>query len=92
MAVEFRQYLDYFAKYQWYVRPACAVDAKPGLFDSELPVKDSAIDIEELRQVIKKLKNNKASGLDEIPAEIWKAIAMDDEALQYLVQLHNQCW
>ena len=29
--------------------------------------------MKELQIVIKNLKNNKASGIDKIPAEVWKA-------------------
>ena len=45
-----------------------------------------------MKSIISKLKNKKAPGSDQIPPEIWKAIMQDDDALQVLVQLCNQCW
>ena len=57
-----------------------------------MPTNDDESNIDELRGIVKILKNNKAADPDDIPAEIWKAIAADDDALQHLVLLCNQCW
>ena len=40
----------------------------------ELPVKVSAILMDELVVAVKKLKNGRASGVDNIPVEIWKCL------------------
>ena len=42
--------------------------------------------------LIKKLKNGKAAGSDEIAPELWKAIAQDNDALRHLAGLCNECW
>ena len=43
---------------------------------------------DELNVVLKKIKNNKAAGLDNIPPEIWKTRAFD----QILLQLCNDVY
>uniref|UniRef100_A0A3Q0SSH4 Reverse transcriptase domain-containing protein n=1 Tax=Amphilophus citrinellus TaxID=61819 RepID=A0A3Q0SSH4_AMPCI len=62
-----------------------AVDAQ-----DELGVNNGEITIEEVKIAIKSLKNNKAAGLDEIPAELLKhsGQAMEEE----LTILFNKCW
>ena len=83
---------EYFETYQWHVRPDCIISEKSTLFATELPISNNRISLEELRIIIQHLKNDKATGLDEIPAEIWKAIAEDNDALLYLVEICNECW
>ena len=39
-----------------------------------------------------KLKNQKATGSDDIPAEYWKAVITDTDNLDWLVALCNKCW
>ena len=45
----------------------------------------------EIKFFIKKLKNNKAAGIDEIPPGLWKIIAKDGDALQFFANLCNHC-
>ena len=83
---------DHLEKVQWYKRPDCNGLRTDLLFDEELQTNNDETDVNELREIIKRLKNNKAAGSDDIPPEICRAIATDDDALQYLVHLCNQYW
>ena len=51
------------------------------VFDT-LPIETGKFTLEELKSSIKDLKNNKASGLDEIPAEVWKTGCFDQQLLE----------
>ena len=44
----------------------------------------------ELDSVLKKIKNRKAAGLDEIPHEVWKTRQFDDILLQHCNAVYNQ--
>ena len=45
---------------------------------------------EELDSVLRKIKNRKAAGLDEIPTEVWKIWEFNDILLQHCNAVHNQ--
>ena len=45
---------------------------------------------EELYSVLRKIKNRKAAGLDEIPPEVWKTRELDDILLQHSNAIYNQ--
>ena len=45
---------------------------------------------EELDSVLKNLKNRNASGLDEIPLEVWKTRQFDDILLKHCNAVYNQ--
>ena len=45
---------------------------------------------EELNSVLRKIKNKKAEGLDEIPLEIWKTKQFDDILIQHCNAVYNQ--
>ena len=55
------------------------LDIKPGPFTQE-----------ELDSVLRKIKNRKAAGLDEIPSEVWKTRQFDDILLQQCKAGYNQ--
>ena len=57
-----------------------------------LPVDEMQTSLQELQQVIDKLKLNRASGPDEIPGEIWKCLSKDEDALKILLAQMNLCW
>mgnify|MGYP001443307704 FL=1 len=78
---------EHLEKVQWFKRPDCNMYRSDTLFDNDLPTNDDETNIDELRGIVKTLKNNEAARSDDIPAEIWKAIAADDDALQHLVSL-----
>ena len=54
------------------------------------PIKDENFSIEELRMVIRKLKNNKSPGPDGIPTEFLKYL--DEEGLEIVLDILNDCW
>ena len=45
---------------------------------------------EELDSILKKIKNRKAAGLDEILLEVWKTREFDDILLQHCNVIYNQ--
>ena len=45
---------------------------------------------EELDLVLRKMKNRKATGLDEIPQEVWKTRQFDDILLRHCNAVYNQ--
>ena len=45
---------------------------------------------EELDAVLRKIKNRKAAGLNEIPPEIWKTRQFDDILLRHCNAVYNQ--
>ena len=60
------------------------------IIDNELPIKKGPFSEEELETVLKKLKNKKAPGLDEIPPEVWKTRRFNDILLKSCNSLYNQ--
>ena len=46
----------------------------------------------EVGLVWKQLKNNRASGPDEMPAEIWKAVGQKQTGLAWGTEMVNRCW
>ena len=46
--------------------------------------------MQEKLEVLRKIKNRKAPGLDEIPPEVWKTRKFDNILLQYCNAIHNQ--
>ena len=55
------------------------------IIDNELPIKKGPFSEEELETVLKKLKNKKAPGLDEIPPEVWKTRRFNDISLNLAI-------
>ena len=46
--------------------------------------------MEELQTVIQDLKNNKGSGIDNIPAEVWKAGICNEQLMYICNRVYNQ--
>ena len=66
------------------------IDVKPtNKVIDELPIKTEDFTLDELSKAIKSLKNNKAAGLDEIPAEVWKIGCLDDQLLTVCNKTYN---
>ena len=60
------------------------------IISKQLDIKLGLFTQEELDSVLKKIKNRKAAGLDEIPPEVWKTRQFDDILLQHYNAVNNQ--
>ena len=60
------------------------------MIDLELHIEKNDSTMKELQIVIKILKNNKASGIDNIPAEVWKAGICNEQLLCICNRVYNQ--
>ena len=56
----------------------------------QLDIKLGPFTQEELDSVLRKIKNRKAAGLDEIPPEVWKTRQFDDILLRHCNAVYNQ--
>ena len=55
-----------------------------------MDIKQGPFTQEELDSVLRKIKNRKTAGLDEIPPEVWKTRQFDDILLQHCHAVYNQ--
>ena len=53
-----------------------------------MEVEKNLISKEEVRENMKRMKNGKAVGPDDIPVEVWKCL--DEIALEFLMKLYNR--
>ena len=60
------------------------------IFSKQLDIKLRQFMEEELDSVLRRIRNRKAAGLDEIPSEVWKTRQFDNILLQYCNALYNQ--
>ena len=60
------------------------------IISKQLDIKLGPLTKEELDSVLRKIKNRKAAGLDEIPPEVWKTRQFDDILLQQWNTVYNQ--
>ena len=60
------------------------------IISKQLDNKLGAFTQEELDSVLRKIKNRKAAGLDEIPPEVWKTRQFDDILLRHCNAVYNQ--
>ena len=60
------------------------------IISNQLNIKLGQFTQEELDSVLRKIKNRKAAGLDEIPPEIWKTREFDNILLRHCNAIHNQ--
>ena len=60
------------------------------IISEQLDIKLGPFTQEELDSVLKKIKNRKAAGLDEIPPEVWKTRKFDDILLRHCNAVYNQ--
>ena len=86
-----KTFADYYEHKHW------AIDQDEREYISEesiLPmsteVEAGEIPMKELDEAMKKLKNNKAPGPDEIPAEVFKWL--DGESRKVILETLNECW
>ena len=60
------------------------------IISKQLDIKVGPFTQEELDSVLRKNKNRKAAGLDEIPPEVWKTRQFDDIQLRHCNAVYNQ--
>ena len=60
------------------------------IISNQLDIKLGQFTQEELDSVLRKIKNRKAAGLDEISPQVWKTREFDDILLQYCNAVYNQ--
>ena len=60
------------------------------IISKQLDIKLGPFTKEELDSVLKKIKNRKAAGLDEIPPEVWKTRQFDDILLRQCNAVYSQ--
>ena len=60
------------------------------IISKQLDIKLGPFTQEELDSVLRKIKNRKAAGLDEIPPEVWKTRQFDDTLLRHCNAVYNQ--
>ena len=61
-----------------------------GSISEQLDIKLGPFTLEEHYSVLRKIKNRKAAGLDEIPPEVWKTRQFDDILLRHCNAVYNQ--
>jgi len=86
---------DYLALKQWGVQSVNAADAPEPYYtckrNEKVGIDDTTdLTIAEVKIILKKMKNHKAAGPDNMPMEYFKWL--DDEALAYIVKLINTWW
>ena len=64
-------------------KPTTKIVSKP------LDIKTGRFDQKELNKALEKLSNGKASGLDNIPPEVWKCGAFNEELLHFCNEVYN---
>ena len=60
------------------------------IISNQLDIKLGQFTQEELDSVLRKIKDRKAAGLDEIPPEIWKTRKFDDILFRHCNAVYNQ--
>ena len=60
------------------------------IISKQLDIKLGLFTQEELDSVLRKIKNRKTAGLDEIPPEVWKTRQFDDILLRHCNAVYNQ--
>ena len=60
------------------------------IISKQLDIKLGPFTQEDLDSVLRKIKNRKAAGLDEIPPEVWKTRKFDDILLRHCNAVYNQ--
>ena len=66
------------------------LQANTRIISQQLDIKLGPFTKEELDSVLRKIKNRKAAGLDEIPPEVWKTRQFDDILLRHCNAVYNQ--
>ena len=73
-----------------FTRKPSKSDTWTRIISKQLDIKLGPFTQEELDSVLRKIKNRKAAGLDEIPPEVWKTRQFDDILLRRCYAVYNQ--
>ena len=60
------------------------------IVSKQLDIELGPFTLKELDSVLRKIRNRKAAGLDEIPPEVWKTRQFDDILLRHCIAVYNQ--
>ena len=83
---------EYLERVQWAVR-STSLNPYTSKLGPELPVDVGNISEHEVVKAGRQLRRGKASGVDEIPPEFWKAICVQGTpACKWAVELCDKCW
>lgn len=83
---------SHLERVQWAVRHTTAVPPRDLICD-ELPIDIGVISSGEVAKAAKQLKSNRASGLDGVPSEFWKAIVLNGSPeAQWALEFCQACW
>ena len=83
---------EYYERVQWAVRPTTASMRQHELSE-ELPVNMGPIQWTELKGAAMHLKNNRASGVDDLPGEFWRLILIPGSKLAlWALDFCQTCW
>jgi len=83
---------DHYERIQWSVRPtAPSVSNIP--LGPEIAVELGPIQWEELQRAAKHLRTGRAAGLDDLPGEFWRLIAVPGSCLaEWALEFCQRCW
>ena len=70
--------------------PKVTYEPNTRIISKQLDIKLGSFTQEELDSVLRKIKNRKAAGLDEIPSEVWKTRQFDDKLLRHCNAVYNK--
>ena len=84
---------EYFEEIQWHKR-LLVVELPLDPLGPVLPVVISEIFLEEVVVACKKLRSGRASGVDGIPAEVWKCLLKehDHRVALWIIDFYNHMW
>ena len=84
---------EYFERVQWAVRPMTEVQPDRRCMGGLLDVNLVPISHEEVCIAVKRLRKNRAAGVDEVPGEFWRAITeLGTDAAAWVREFCDACW
>ena len=82
---------EYFEKIQWSVQFPDLMPNNNIMFTTPLSINEDDISTEEVKTALKSMKQGRASGIDELPSDLWKALLASEFATEELRKLLNKC-
>ena len=85
-------FADYFETVQWRnLMPSLVPQGRPAL-GTPLGIDVSPFTLVELQTILRRLKQGKAPGGDDISPDFWRAVSDDEGATTQLLSLCQRCW